>query len=601
MADSQLQNLKCNKNFHSVDLNTNLQRYQVLVFLFLSGLPIFSLFRASICHYPNVDEIAHLPAGVSHLKFERFDLYRVNPPLVRLLASIPEYIVDGNYNWDLYDSSLAARSEFSIGRETLEMERIELVNRYFWPRVICICFVFLLVFAFYQMTSRLFGPLVGGLCIIWCGMDPNMLAHVPTIVPDGIAAILSILSAYLCCLYVRVPSRKTVLASACATGLLMLVKLTGLVFLVAYPLTIALIISIYRKSLPSRSLRLRLLDAASYFLFAILIVNCGYFFEDSMTPLGEYRFCSDLLGNSNFDGVHSGNRFHGNFLSAIPVPLPRNYLLGIDYLRYEVENKYWSFLMGEWKFGSWPHYYVMTTLFKTPEPTLIASAFGLILLFRCWYQRKIGIEVISFVALLGIPALAAFASVSLQGGFNHHHRYVLMIYPVMFVLAAFPASNYIEARWPKIVTSLLCVWMVIASLSVSPHYLSYFNTISGGPKNGWKLLGFSNIDWGQDLLFVDQWIKEHPECRPLRFELDYFGMNGEMFDLPKSNPPRLPKGSDYAEALPDQTEWWIVSVKQLYNLPDRAGLEYLQQLEPVDRIAYSFHVYKMPGHERGED
>ncbi len=62
---------------------------------------------------------------------------------------------------------------------------------------------------------------------------------------------------------------------------------------------------------------------------------------------------------------------------------------------------------------------------------------------------------------------------------------------------------------------------------------------SGGPSNGWKVLGFSNIDWGQDLLFVDKWIKDHPECRPLAFELDYFGMNGELFEMEKRSPVSL--------------------------------------------------------------
>lgn len=172
-----------------------------------------------------------------------------------------------------------------------------------------------------------------------------------------------------------------------------------------------------------------------------------------------------------------------------------------------------------------------------------------------------------------------------------------MIYPVMFVLAAFPASKYVEARWPKVVAVLLCGWMVVSSLSVAPHFLSYFNTASGGPENGWKLLGFSNIDWGQDLLEVDGWIKEHPECRPLRFELDYFNVNGELFDLPPASPPRLPTGASDVDALPGKTEWWIVSVKQLYDRPGYPGLEYLQQLEPFDKIAYSYHVYKMPGRD----
>ncbi len=82
--------------------------------------------------------------------------------------------------------------------------------------------------------------------------------------------------------------------------------------------------------------------------------------------------------------------------------------------------------------------------------------------------------------------------------------------------------------------SSLTIGMLWATFSVAPHYLSFFNSLAGGPSNGWKVLGFSNIDWGQDLLYVDKWIKDHPECRPLAFELDYFGMNGELFEMEKT-------------------------------------------------------------------
>jgi hypothetical protein len=106
----------------------------------------------------------------------------------------------------------------------------------------------------------------------------------------------------------------------------------------------------------------------------------------------------------------------------------------------EVEQKYWSFLLGEWKKGSWPHYYLMTTLLKTPEPTLLGAALGLGVLIVGIWRKMVKPEVISMFLFLIIPAAVCFASVSLQGGFNHHHRYVLMIYPPMFALAAYIAS-----------------------------------------------------------------------------------------------------------------------------------------------------------------
>src|SRR5690348_10074181 len=48
---------------------------------------------------PTIDEPAHLVAGISHWKFGRFDLYRVNPPLVRLVAALPMLVVDPKTDW----------------------------------------------------------------------------------------------------------------------------------------------------------------------------------------------------------------------------------------------------------------------------------------------------------------------------------------------------------------------------------------------------------------------------------------------------------------------------------------------------------------------
>ena len=55
-----------------------------------------------------------------------------------------------------------------------------------------------------------------------------------------------------------------------------------------------------------------------------------------------------------------------------------------------------------------------------------------------------------------------------------------------------------------------------------PHYLSYFNEVAGGPSNGHRVLLDSNIDWGQDLLRVADYQREHPE-EVADMKLAYFG------------------------------------------------------------------------------
>lgn len=61
-------------------------RVRVLVVLVMA-VPAGWLVDGARRMSPTDDETAHLPAGVSYWQFGRFDLYPVNPPLVKLVAA----------------------------------------------------------------------------------------------------------------------------------------------------------------------------------------------------------------------------------------------------------------------------------------------------------------------------------------------------------------------------------------------------------------------------------------------------------------------------------------------------------------------------------
>jgi hypothetical protein len=636
--------------------------------------------------FPVVDEIAHLPAGASHIEFGRFDLYRVNPPLVRLLAiGLGGYDSD-RFDWTRYADRVGSRAEFTIGGSFLRTHGLAAVEDFVRPRLVALGFWVLGAWLMYAVGRRVGGMRAAAMsCVLWMA-SPNLLAHAPTILPDVGAVSLGLLACFAAWKYLHDPDVGSAFLAGLALGLALLTKLTWITALVTLPATAAICLWLLAGKLPGRGWRRRCGDLLVFWIVTLYVLNTGYAFEGSLTPLGEYEFCSETLGGEGSNRHVHGNRFAESWLAAVPVPLPRNYVLGIDYLKMEVEQKRWSFLLGEWKHGSWPHYYLMTTLIKTPEPTLLAAGLGVVIFVVAAWRRLASPELISLAALLTVPAMVCFASVSLQGGFNHHHRYVLMIYPPMFLFASLlasplagevfrrsrvsaderrtgtatpldPAATSLDAsatsldtftppldpplvrgenilaretekieegdghrgseerlqretespgagdsplirsaarwHWTGILAVVLVTLSVVSSLRVHPHYVSYFNTLSGGPENGWRLLGFSNIDWGQDLLEVKKWIDEHPECRPVALDLQYFTANGEIFDLPHAMPPKLPSDASVDEVRTDETQWFIVSVRRLYNRPESTGLEYLQQLEPADRIAYAYHVYRI--------
>jgi len=146
------------------------------------------------------------------------------------------------------------------------------------------------------------------------------------------------------------------------------------------------------------------------------------------------------------------------------------------------------------------------------------------------------------------------------------------------------------------------------SLSIYPHSMSYFNLLAGGPRNGPEYLLNSNIDWGQDLLFLERWIKTKPQAdSPVYLAFDNY-YNPFDLEIPRIEPWPFEKSRDQASndsdspIVPDGD--YAISVNQLYAFPwplrrlddsryfiDHRPLAYLRKQEPMGRAGYSIRVY----------
>lgn len=84
-----------------------------VILLFHSALLLYS---AKI-HSPNLDEVAHLPAGLSHWEFGNFSTYRVNPPLVKSIAAHPVYLSEHKADWRCITFDPTKRFEWKLGQQ----------------------------------------------------------------------------------------------------------------------------------------------------------------------------------------------------------------------------------------------------------------------------------------------------------------------------------------------------------------------------------------------------------------------------------------------------------------------------------------------------
>jgi hypothetical protein len=136
--------------------------------------------------------------------------------------------------------------------------------------------------------------------------------------------------------------------------------------------------------------------------------------------------------------------------------------------------------------------------------------------------------------------------------------------------------------------------LIVGSLVVYPQNLAFFNTIAGGPVNGhWHLLD-SNVDWGQDLYRLRDWLNMHPQARP--FHLAYAGViDPRVLGIEAAHVPEHP--GDGEAQLP--AGWYAVSVNHVHGYDSEDGpWRYFLKMTPVDRAGYSILIYHVePGPE----
>jgi hypothetical protein len=198
------------------------------------------------------------------------------------------------------------------------------------------------------------------------------------------------------------------------------------------------------------------------------------------------------------------------------------------------------------------------------------------------------------------PFIVILVFVSSQTGFSVHSRYVLPALPYLFVWTSkiarvFETRPFTRRRLAMAAMVIIALtWSVGSSLAVHPHSLSYFNELVGGPKGGPKHLLDSNIDWGQDLLHLKDWLDGHPEVK--LDGLAYFGFYpATLAGIPETpNPAPGPECERHNSTQPEdqfgpRPGWYALSVNYLYDRSRQ--YRHFLRFEPAAMAGYSIYIY----------
>ncbi len=539
---------------------------------------------------PTIDEVGHLPAGLYTWEFGRFDVYRVNPPLVRTLAALPVWLSEPEYDWRSYRAGLMARPEWNLGRDLMVANGEPSLWYFTWARWVLIPVSLLGGLVCYRWAKDLYGVAAGLTALtLWC-FSPTVLGYGALITPDLSAAACGVTASYVFWRWLRTPTAGWTLAAGVMLGLVQLTKMTWVILFVLWPV-LWVIWQIGRRSqVEGRgegSLDIRhstfnqLSKLAVILVLSLYVLNVGYAFDGTLTRLGDYQFVSRAFSGQDFDDDETevgGNRYIGTWCESLPVPLPRDYVTGMDVQRREFEQLKWSFLRGEWKRGGWWWYYLYAVAIKEPLGTWCLLGLGLGLI-AAWKVSPSNVSWMDTLAVV-LPGLALFVLVSSQTGFNKYIRYVLPAFPFAFVWAS-QAARLIEhagRRWLVPVGGAL-LWSVASSLWVYPHSLSYFNESVGGPSGGHEHLIDANVDWGQGLYDLRDWLDAHREAVPVGVACRAY-VPLELMGLDFEPVPREP-----------QPGWFILG---RHDRHDRSGgYAYFNRFTPVDSVGGCFDVYHL--------
>lgn len=548
---------------------------------------------------PTHDEYWHLPIGLRMWNTGRLDDDVINPPPVRLWAALPLAICGvspgstepgldvgqiGDAFWAAHGEK--ARTWFLLGR------------------LMIIPFALLtgLVIATWGRAWYGHGPALLGVLLWTC--CPTGLANTSIVTHDLPLAAAWVITLFFLVRFADQPKWGRALAFGIALGAALLTKLTALI-LVPLCVVLWLILRTGRshpapvKSVAAgagtdaaaseRSRRI-LTSWVIAMVTALFVINACYVFRGTGTSLGAYVFTSERMQQLQ------------KSLSAIgwlPIPLPADYVAAINRLAQDLGSKHPIYLDGEWADQAFACYYAAALIYKLPLSTLLlfVVALGVI----AWPRPGSSDRRHALFLLMSAFTLPVLASGSPnQIGI----RYILPTLPLMCLFAGQSARWLAGLRSRTILSrvgSLGVLMLVIAaplSLRFHPHHLAYFNVIAGGPREGgWHLVD-SNIDWGQDLFALRDYLRQH---QINDVGLAYFGtVYAASIGIESHEPPR---------GFP-QPGWYAISVSFVHGRPHvlrnsqggrvQVGLgefSYFRFFKPVATIGYSINVYQLTPHD----
>lgn len=568
------------------------------------------------------DEVAHIPAGYSYVVKHDYRLNPEHPPLLKVLSGIailplrPHFDTSQDF-WTTADSG-GEFGQWTAGRYLLHQAGNNTDWLVFLARTpIILISVGFALFLFYW-GRKIGGVITGLFALILYAFDPNILGHNHFVTTDlGIAVVIAI-AFYFFLSFLKYPTWANALYGGLTLGVaqvtkfsaIMLIPFFGLL-LVIYPLII------YIKKDQNR---LRIcFDYLIKGVCAMITMVCMIWIV--YIPV-TYNMPASVLSTIAPIKAQTEEKARDQiFLTFIEktnqYTLLRPYAMytqGLMQVLNRVDGGNGSYFLQNVSSDASPLYFPFVFIAKQTLIHLFFYTIAIILFFAALFYNSYDLvtkkmhgackRFRSFVVFrfheltLGL-FIVFYSYISITGNLNIGFRHLFPMMPLLYILTAkVVIDSYKNLRGKKRKTlvrntfSALLAVLVITVISAYPYYMSYFNILFGGPKNGYTYVTDSNSDWGQDLKRLKAYLNEHPEIDKIR--IDYFG--GDNIHN------RIGEGKYilwWDSKRPIERGYYAISVNYLQgsiydkNKPYDDSYQWTKDLKPIDQVGTSILIYKI--------
>jgi hypothetical protein len=527
-----------------------------------------------------IDEPSHLLSA--HLYWKGADTLQPGdmPPMIKIAGGWVSHLFELPVPYE--HPEWPKQREWELAQAMMERLRAPALQQiFFYSRLPMIVFPLLTCVTLWLWARRLFSRRTAMvLALLFC-LSPTVLAHGALFKNDMAASFGYLLFWYRAWMYWQAPSGRNALWLGVSLFVAILAKMSLLILLVVVP---AILAARYIAP-PRRGWRLAAADAAVILLVVYVGTCAAWQFQVDQASSIEVEQWRESLPVARWASAPMAA------LSLIPTP-SRLRQGALSLLESNAQGA-GVYLLGNVYPEGHPLYFVVAIGTKVPLPLQILTLTSLLLLAADCARRKLcNSDLLWLIPPLLYLALASVSSLQLG---------VRLILPslVFLLLWSGRATEFLLSRRGTAAAGMiLAAWLGVRTAWVYPNYIAYFNTLAGGSHDGLRYLSDSNLDWGQDLPALAEYLETHPIGK---VRLAYFGTDNPAAHLPEQRYEQIaPPWSDHLVSGPriePSPGYYAISATlltgQLFQPRYRDYFRVFRESTPVAKAGYSIFVYRV--------